>query len=297
MPCRTPSWNGSLCSRLRRLALGLATLLLLAVYSGGCLVVPDSSRLDALARRATLITNGFTLHYHLATTNPAAWNLVFIHGTPASGGIWHSQFVRPFPDANLLAYDRPGFGDSKPTRRRPHLADQVAALTNLLAVLPSLPTILVGHSYGGPVALQAALDRPDVVAGVVLIGGSVDPAQERPLWVQYPFNYTGTSFWLPGWLRQCNRELLTLKGDLLELEAAVPGLQVPVVMLHGGRDQQVPVANVAFLRAQLAAVGRTNLFRELVFPDYTHFIPWEHPDAVEQALQELVRLIKAGTRR
>jgi pimeloyl-ACP methyl ester carboxylesterase len=296
MRCRTPSWSGRRGSRLGRLALGSVTLLFLAAYGGGCLVVPDSSRLDAYARRATLVTNGFTLHYHLATTNSAAWNLVFVHGTPASGGIWRSQFVRPFPDSNLLAYDRPGFGDSKPARRRPHVADQVAALTNLLAVLPSAPTILVGHSYGGPVALQAALERPDLVAGVVLIGGCVDPAEERPLWVQYPFNYTGTSFWLPGWLRQCNRELLALKGDLRELEAALPGLRVPVVMLHGGRDRQVPVANVAFLRAQLAAAGRTNQFRELVFPEYTHFIPWEHPDAVEQALQELVGLIKAGTR-
>lgn len=59
-------------------------------------------------------------------------------------------------------------------------------------------------------------------------------------------------------------------------------------MLHGGRDQQVPAANVAFLRAQLAAGGRTNQSRELVYPEYTHFIPWEHPDAVERALQELV---------
>jgi len=94
-------------------------------------------------------------------------------------------------------------------------------------------------------------------------------------------------------LRQCNRELLTLKGDLEELKAALPRLRVPVVMLHGERDQQVPVGNVAYLRAQLAATGRTNLFRERFHSDYTHFIPWEHPDAVDRALHAAIGLIEA----
>jgi len=47
----------------------------------------------------------------------------------------------------------------------------------------------------------------------------------------------------------------------------------------------VPVANVDYLRAQLAAAGKTNLFDQLVFRDYNHFIPWEQPDAVEAAIR------------
>ena len=77
--------------------------------------------------------------YHLAAVGNATWNLVIIQGTPASGGIWRQQFVQPFPGANLVAYDRPGFGNSHPSARTPHRAKQVAALTNLLAVLPRFP--------------------------------------------------------------------------------------------------------------------------------------------------------------
>ena len=40
-----------------------------------------------------------------------------------------------------------------------------------------------------------------------------------------------------------------------------------------------------YLRAQLAAAGKTNLFDQLVFRDYNHFIPWEHPDAAEAAIR------------
>lgn len=266
---------------------------MLALHGVGCLLLPKAGRLDAHARPEKLVTNSLTLHYHLAAAPDAEWNLVFIHGTPASAGIWHAQFERPFPRANLLAYDRPGFGASRPTCRDPHLTGQVAALTNLFAALPERPTILVGHSYGGPVALLAAVEHPGWVTAVVLIGASVDPAQEQPLWVQYPFHSVATSWLLPGWLRQCNRELLTLKGDLTDLEQRLPRLRVPVVMLHGGRDRQVPVANVAYLRRHMAAAGLTNLFSELTFPEYTHFIPWEQPAAVECAIVQAIRVLAA----
>ncbi len=47
----------------------------------------------------------------------------------------------------------------------------------------------------------------------------------------------------------------------------------------------MPVANVDYLRAQLAAAAKTNLFDQLVFRDYNHFTPWEHPDAAEAAIR------------
>jgi pimeloyl-ACP methyl ester carboxylesterase len=261
----------------------------LALHGAGCFLLPRAGRLEAHAPATTLTTNGFILRCHLAPAADARWNVVFIHGTPARAGIWHAQFARPFPQANLVAYDRPGFGASRPAARVPRLAGQVAALTNLLAALPARPTILVGHSYGGPVALLAAVEHPALVAGVVLVGASVDPAQERPLWVQHAFGLDATSWVLPGWLRQCNRELLTLKADLAALEGKLPQLRAPVVMVHGARDRQVPVANVAYLRDRLGAAGLGELFAEIVHPDHDHFIPWEHPEAVARALDRVTR--------
>ncbi len=246
--------------------------------------MPGEARLKGIAQAATLATNGFSLRYHARTNADALWNVVFVHGTPANAAIWHSQFAAPFPGADLVAYDRPGFGASTPSARNPHLGEQVMALTHLVAALPRRPTILVGHSYGGPVVLMTAVRQPDLVAGVVLIGGSVDPSQEQPLWVQYPLHTAAASWALPGWLRQCNRELMTLKDDLIALEKELPRLRTPVVMLHGERDRQVPFENVAYLRRKLEALEKGSLFQELVFADYTHFIPWEHPDAVAKAV-------------
>jgi pimeloyl-ACP methyl ester carboxylesterase len=224
--------------------------------------------------------------YELPQTN-ALWNIIFIHGTPGSAAVFTEQFRHPFPRANLLALDRPGFGASCPNRRRPSLDDQADAVGALLSSTPGIRNILVGHSYGGPVALQAALKFPDRVAGVLLIGGSVDPGQERIYTIQRVADWPLLSWLLPRPLRQCNRELLTLRGDLIRMQPQLTSLSVPVVMLHGDRDRQVPVANVAWLRGQLAADGKAGLFDALVFPEYNHFIPWEHPDAVEAALRKL----------
>jgi pimeloyl-ACP methyl ester carboxylesterase len=217
----------------------------------------------------------------------AKWDIVFIHGTPATAAVFGEQFRNPFPRANLLAADRPGFGASGPDRREPSLDDHANAIGALLPHEPTRKAILVGHSYGAPVALVAALKFPDQIAGVVLIGGSIDPALERPYAVQRAADWPLVSWLAPRVLRQCNRELLTLRDDLTRLQSQLPKLTVPVVMLHGGADDQVPVSNVEYLRTQLANAGKGNLFEELIFPEYNHFIPWEHPGAVEAAIRRV----------
>ena len=240
------------------------------------------------AARVVTDSFGHTLRCYELKQPDAEWKIVFIHGTPATAAIFGEQFRHPFPRANLVALDRPGFGASGPDCRRPSLEDQANAIGALLTNKPTRRTILVGHSYGAPVALLAALKFTNEVAGVVLIGGSVDPAQERTYTIQRFADWPIASWLVPRALRQCNRELLTLRGDLVRLQPELSALAVPVVMLQGGKDRQVPVANVDYLRSQFAAAGKTNLFSQLVFPDYNHFIPWEHPDAVEAAIRMVI---------
>jgi pimeloyl-ACP methyl ester carboxylesterase len=237
--------------------------------------------------------NGQKLQYFERTIEPADWNLIFVHGTPASAAIFWSQFNQPFPRANLYSIDRPGFGGSSASGHWPSLDEQVDALGRVLEQVGSQPVILVGHSYGGPVVLAAALRYTNRIGGALLMGGSVDPAEEKIYWPQYVGDWPGRSWLLPRVLRQCNRELLSLKADLLALQPRLSSLRAPVLMLHGTEDRQVPVANVAYLGARLGALGKSNLFDAMVLPGYSHFIPWEHPEAVESALAKLTNRVEA----
>jgi len=89
----------------------------------------------------------------------ATVDIVFVHGSPGGAGVWRSQFAEPFPGANLIAYDRPGYGVSQPLSRHPHLQEQADALVALIAIATTNRVFVVGHSYGGPVALLAAIQQ------------------------------------------------------------------------------------------------------------------------------------------
>src|ERR1043166_6771076 len=125
------------------------------------------------ASRVVTDSFGHTLRCYELKQPDAEWDILFIHGTPATVAVFGEQFRHPFSRANLVALDRPGFGASGPDRRRPSLEDQATAIGALLPNKSTRRTILVGHSYGAPVALLAALKFTNEVAAVVLIGGGV----------------------------------------------------------------------------------------------------------------------------
>jgi 3-oxoadipate enol-lactonase len=99
-------------------------------------------------------------------------HVVLLHGQPGTGSDWDRVIERLPAGVSYQAPDRPGY------RSSPHPAtDLVANARLLLAELDSTGvgrTVLVGHSYGGGVALAMAALAPERFCGLVLIA-SVGP--------------------------------------------------------------------------------------------------------------------------
>jgi pimeloyl-ACP methyl ester carboxylesterase len=74
---------------------------------------------------------------------------------------------------DLVAYDRRGFGDSRPSSSPYRPVDDLAAV---LDEVSAAPCCLVGSSQGGKVALDFCLSHPDRVAGLVLLAPAVSGA-------------------------------------------------------------------------------------------------------------------------
>ncbi len=97
---------------------------------------------------------------------------MLLHGQPGSPADWHQVAERLPARLHAVAPDRPGYGSS------PLPAGGFAA--NARAVIDDLDArgieraVLVGHSYGGGVALSAASLAPERVEAVVLLA-SVGP--------------------------------------------------------------------------------------------------------------------------
>lgn len=80
-------------------------------------------------------------------------------------------FFEGGPPGNLsgLAVDLPGFGASAPPKSAWGSADYADALLELFDLMVERP-VLLGHSFGGRVALQFAARYPDLIGGLVLTG-------------------------------------------------------------------------------------------------------------------------------
>lgn len=98
--------------------------------------------------------------------------LVFVHGYCCSHEDWEYQ-VQAFAHRHVVvACDLRGHGRSQKDPHRCSIEALGADVRALIASLATRPTILIGHSMGCRVVLQAYLDAPEWIAGLVLIDGS-----------------------------------------------------------------------------------------------------------------------------
>ncbi|WP_262692354.1 alpha/beta fold hydrolase [Kordiimonas aestuarii] len=114
-------------------------------------------------------------------TNSCWFN--FTEGTDGQSLIWLHGWGMEHASLKRLAslfktthkstlYDQPGFG------RTPKLADGAGTedyaddLAAELEGIPGAPHILIGHSFGGRVAVQMAARHPSLVKAIILIGGA-----------------------------------------------------------------------------------------------------------------------------
>src|SRR5207253_1338960 len=98
--------------------------------------------------------------------------VVLIHGQPGSGADWSRVVERLQDDFRVVTPDRPGYGDTGGPAGG--MVDNADAIVSLLDRLDIEAATVVGHSWGGGVALLLAHRHPDRVRGLVLVA-SIGP--------------------------------------------------------------------------------------------------------------------------
>ncbi|MDO5621152.1 MAG: alpha/beta fold hydrolase [Paracoccus sp. (in: a-proteobacteria)] len=141
-------------------------LLALAASTVTTQVASAASRaiLPPVGRRMRI--DGRHLHVLDQGKGPA---VLMIHGL--AGQLNNFAPIWPLlPGRRVIAYDRWGAGHSDAAPKGAEaLGEQAALAARLLERLDTGPALLVGHSLGGAVSLRLALDRPDLVRGLVLL--------------------------------------------------------------------------------------------------------------------------------
>lgn len=217
--------------------------------------------------------------------------VLFIHGTPGDWSAFSHYLLEPDLQKNffLVSVDRLGWGDSRmgETQVTGDFDQQAQAIIAVMNEFPHQKWILVGHSLGASLAPKVALRAPDKVAGLVLLAGSLSPELGKPRWYNKVAHTWVVSKLIGRRMRDSNREIMSLKTQLSELNAQVTAqtLEQEVVVIQGMKDRLVSPKN-----AQFAKQIWSNHFAALEIIELDnegHFLPWRQTELIIDTIQTL----------
>jgi len=105
----------------------------------------------------------------VGTGSPA---LVFVHGFACDATDWCAQVTSFAAETTVVTVDLAGHGQNQAAGAECTIANYGRCVAQALSELALAPAVLIGHSMGCRVVLEAARRRPEAVAGLVLIDGS-----------------------------------------------------------------------------------------------------------------------------
>lgn len=169
----------------------------------------------------------------------ADWKVVIITGTPSWSEYWAPTIAGLPETRELIVADRPGFRTSEPEDAVRDLAKQAEALAPMLEAREGQRVLIVGQSFGAPVATLMAARYPEQVDAVLLVSayfGDRGPTARRLFGAGQLFHGL-----LPRDLRNSVTEVRAQTEQLPSVWQALADLRQPVVFIHGDADTFVPL--------------------------------------------------------
>jgi pimeloyl-ACP methyl ester carboxylesterase len=246
-----------------------------------------------------LTAGNLRFHYVSAPSAPRRPAIVLLHGAGANHTVWLAQMKALRDRAWVVLPDLPGHGKSAAIPGE--TIDEYAA-----AMIPFLESIaaasdrifLGGHSMGSAIALMIALARPDLVAGLVLVGGGAKlgvspeilkglieaPIETQALVARWSFAKSAD----PELIRRTMRDLAGAPaGRALTDFRACNGFDVrsrlseiasPVLIVCGREDNMTPPKYGEYLQAHLPNASLR------IFEEAGHAVMVEKPAEVSEAI-------------
>jgi pimeloyl-ACP methyl ester carboxylesterase len=201
-------------------------------------------------REGHVEADGFRIRFVEAGEGPA---LVHLHG---AGGLRlspaHDLLRRHF---RVVAFEMPGFGQSAENTRTRSMVELAATMASATAALGLDAFNLMGTSFGGKTALWLALQAPERVRALVLEApAAIRPEGSRPpsgspaevarLLYAHPDRAGALPAFDPVVQAKTQRLVQRLRGPDrdADLEARLPGLATPILVLFGTLDRVIDPA-------------------------------------------------------
>jgi pimeloyl-ACP methyl ester carboxylesterase len=245
------------------------------------------------------------IYYCVSQTNrfPNQLPVVLIHGAGASHLFWPAE-LRRLSGYTVYTLDLPGHGKSVGIGQH-SIEAYTGKVIDFLINMGIYQTILVGHSMGGAIALQAAYQHPNQVQAVGLIASgacfqipadlvkNLSNTTMRPV----AFEWFKRSLFLPSSSEELVLKTLemiqavrpgVLYGDWqaaaqFDLRRVVSQITLPVWIAAGTEDPIAPVSHANFLASQLKQA------RMQIFPGAGHMLVLEKARLIEGGLLKFLQ--------
>lgn len=310
-----------------RPALSVAFTLALAFALTGCSrhaedpASPGSASTNAAAAPPPAIADG-TPHLALAPDNVhidyrvygrGEPLIVLIHGWSCDANYWRAQIDDLRESYTVVAVNLAGHGASG--RNRSHWTIQAfgADVAAVLKALPQGKVILVGHSMGGAVALEAARRIPGRLLGIIGVDAFADlgaaprsdPQADR-LIARLEADYIGaTREFVSTRLFPKNADPALVRRTADDMALAPPEVAIPSLIALLAYDTRPALAEIRVpivdIRSDMWPFDENRIrsvvpgFRARVLPGRGHFPMLEDPAGFGSILREEIASLSGGT--
>jgi 2-hydroxy-6-oxonona-2,4-dienedioate hydrolase len=258
--------------------------------------------------------NGARIYYEV---DGAGFPFVMVHAGIAHSGMWDDQFREFAKDYRVIRYDMRGYGQSAPVDGEYALRRDLYGLLKFLGVEKAH---VMGCSMGGGGAMDFALDYPEMVASLILVGASPRgfeyDVQPPPQWDELVKAFRegdldraaelDIQVWFDGRGRTPDQvdavarnkiyemDKIALQFEKLELGKPIPldnppaakrlsEIKVPVLVIVGDLDQEDIIAAADFMVENLPDA------RKVVMAGTAHVPNMERPDEFNRYVRDFLK--------
>ena len=258
------------------------------------------------APRIAIGADGVHVQYHVYGQSEPA--LVFIHGWSCDSNYWREQVPLFKQKYTIITVDLAGHGGTDSNRTDWSMARYGQDVATAVAAVPNQQLILVGHSMGGPVALEAARLLKKRVIGIIgvdtfkSIGGPIPTTAQLDAIVK-PFeaNFIGHTrdvvskyFFAPGGNAQLAQKV-AYDMSLSPPQVAIPSMRAVMSYDYAAPLKEIEAPIVAINSDLGEPMNELRIrkvlprFRAVVIPGDGHFLMMEDPARFNPALEAEVQ--------